>query len=162
MSLREGSKSLDRLDWMRAASMRIVQAAQDARAEDALERAPQERRPWLALNAFGYVFLPILGGIVVIAAGLKLALVHYDEPATDSTALLLAGGVALYLAGLVLFRWFLHIGPLWIRLLLTVLTFLTAIVGLRVSAIAQIGLLLAIVVVGITGESFLARRRGFS
>ena len=48
------------------------------------------------------------------------------------------------------------------RLLLTVLTFLTAIVGLRVSAIAQIGLLLAIVVVGITGESLLARRRGFS
>ena len=57
---------------------------EDARAEDALERAPQERRPWLALNAFGYVFLPILGGIVVIAAGLKLALVHYNETATGS------------------------------------------------------------------------------
>src|SRR5205807_2692307 len=57
---------------------------EDARAEDALERAPQERRPWLALNAFGYVFLPILGGIVVIAAGLKLALVHYNQPGPDS------------------------------------------------------------------------------
>src|SRR5207244_5402215 len=125
---------------------------EDARAEDALERAPQERRPWLALNAFGYVFLPILGGIVVIAAGLKLALVHYSQPATGSTALLLAGGVALYLAGLVLFRWFLHIGPLWIRLLLAVLTLLTAIVGLRVSAVAQIAVLLVIVVVGIMGN----------
>ena len=135
---------------------------EDARAEDALERAPQERRPWLALNAFGYVFLPILGGIVVIAAGLKLALVHYNETATGSTAFLLAGGVSLYLAGLVLFRWFLHIGPLWIRLVLVVLTLLTAIIGLRVSAVAQIALLLAIVVVGITGESLLARRRGFS
>src|SRR3989441_2933698 len=98
---------------------------EDARAEDALERAPRERRPWLALNAFGYVFPPILGGIVVIPAGLKLALVHYNQPATGSTAFLLAGGVALYLAGLVLFRWFLHIGPLWIRLLLVVLTLLT-------------------------------------
>src|SRR5205807_9143227 len=87
-----------------------------ARAGYALERSPQERRPWLALTAFGYVFLPILGGIVVIAAGLKLALVHYNQPATGSTAFLLAGGVALYLAGLVLFRWFLHIGPLLIRL----------------------------------------------
>ena len=135
---------------------------EDARAEDALEEAPQERRPWLALNAFGYVFLPILGGIVVIAAGLKLALVHYNQPATGSTAFLLAGGVALYIAGLVLFRWFLHIGRLLIRLILALLTLLTAIVGLRVSGVAQIALLLAIVVVGITGESLLARRRGFS
>ena len=70
--------------------------------------------------------------------------------------------MALYLAGLVLFRWFLHIGPLLIRLVLVVLTLLTAIIGLRVSAVAQIALLLAIVVVGITAESLLARRRGFS
>src|SRR5947208_17026924 len=135
---------------------------EEARAEHALEQAPQERRPWLALNAFGYVFLPILGGIVVIAAGLKLALVHYNRPATGSTAFLLAGGVALYLAGLVLFRWFLHIGPLWIRLLLTVLTVLTAIVGLRVSGVAQIALLVAVLVVGITRVSPLARPRGVS
>src|SRR5437588_6762803 len=33
MSLRERSKSQYCLDWIRAASMRIVQAAQDARAE---------------------------------------------------------------------------------------------------------------------------------
>ena len=135
---------------------------EEGRAEHALEQAPQERRPWLALNAFGYVFLPILGGIVVIAAGLKLTMVHYDEPATGSTALLLAGGVALYLVGLVLFRWLLHIGHLRIRLLLVVLTLLTAIVGLRVSAVAQIALLLAILIAGITGESRLSARRGFS
>ena len=135
---------------------------EEGRAEQALEGAPQERRPWLALNAFGYVFLPILGGIVVIAAGLKLAMVHYNEPATVSTALLLAGGVALYLAGLVLFRWFLQIGPLWTRLLLAALALLTAIVGLQVSAVAQLALLLAILIVGIMGETFLAQRRGFS
>jgi hypothetical protein len=39
MSLREGSKRQDRLDWIGVASMRIVQAAQDARAECGFDTA---------------------------------------------------------------------------------------------------------------------------
>src|ERR1700730_5710897 len=39
MALREGSKSQDRLDWIGVASMRIVQAAQDARAECGFDAA---------------------------------------------------------------------------------------------------------------------------
>ena len=76
----------------------------EERAHRAMERAPEERRPWLAVQGFGYIFLPILGGIVVVAAGMKLAVVGYDEPATLATALLLASGVAAYAFGLVLFQ----------------------------------------------------------
>ncbi len=39
MLLREGSKRLDSLDWMRVASVRIVQAAQDAWAEGGFDTA---------------------------------------------------------------------------------------------------------------------------
>src|SRR5919197_357023 len=42
---------------------------EDERAERALRAAPADRPPWLALFAFGYAFLPVLGGIVVFAAG---------------------------------------------------------------------------------------------
>src|SRR5213079_1404452 len=59
---------------------------EDDRAERALDAAPDARNPWLALFAFGYAFLPVLGGIVVLAAGIKEAVVKYDEPATAATA----------------------------------------------------------------------------
>src|SRR5260370_16030527 len=66
----------------------------EERAELAIGRAPEERRPWFAVQAFGYIFLPILRGIVVVAAGMKLAVVAYDEPAALSTALFLPSPVA--------------------------------------------------------------------
>src|SRR5919109_3856829 len=78
---------------------------EERRAEIALGGAPQERRPWLALNAFGYTFLPILGGIVLVATGVKLAVVRYAEPATVAIALFLAAGVSVYMVGLSIFRW---------------------------------------------------------
>src|SRR6202022_112573 len=65
-------------------------------AEQAMDRAPYERRAWLALFGFGYLFLLVLGGIVLVAAGMKLAVVSYDQPATLATAVFLAGGVAAY------------------------------------------------------------------
>src|SRR5207248_9138282 len=80
----------------------------EERAAQAMEQAPEERRPWLAVQAFGFIFLPILVGIVVVAAGMKLAVVAYNEPATVATALFLARCIAAYLLGVVLLRWLLH------------------------------------------------------
>jgi len=45
----------------------------DAEAERALAEAPQARRPRLAVDAFGLWHLPLLGGIVAIAAALREA-----------------------------------------------------------------------------------------
>jgi low temperature requirement protein LtrA len=130
----------------------------EERARQSMARAPEERRPWLAVQAFGYIFLPILGGIVVVAAGMKLAVVAYDEPATLSTAIFLASGVSAYALGLVLFRWLLHSGPLSVRLTIAVLALPTALLGIAVTPLAQLVALVAILVAGAVGDGALMSR----
>jgi low temperature requirement protein LtrA len=134
--------------------------ADEERAERGMERAPEERRPWLAVQAFGYIFLPILGGIVVVAAGMKLAVVGYDERAAVATALFLACGVAAYAFGLALFRWFLHSGPFSVRLAIAVLALPTALVGVAATALAQVSVLVAVLIAGTIVDSAVTNRRG--
>ena len=130
----------------------------EERAERAMKRAPEERRPWLAVQAFGYIFLPLLGGIVVVAAGMKLAVVAYDEPATLATALFLAFGVSAYALGLVLFRWLLHSGTLSIRLAIALLAVPTALIGISITPLAQVSALVAVLVAGAIVDSVVTRR----
>jgi low temperature requirement protein LtrA len=131
----------------------------EQRAEQSMEQAPEERRPWLAVQGFGYIFLPLLGGIVVVAAGMKLAVVAYDQTATPSTALFLASGVAAYAIGLVLFRWLFRSGPLAIRLAIAVLALPTALIGISITPLAQLVALVAILVAGAIVDSALMARR---
>ena len=130
---------------------------EDERAEDAMDRAPYERRAWLALNAFGYVFLLVLGGIVLVAAGMKLAVVRYDEPGTLATGLLLAGGVAAYAIGLALFRRVLHSGRLLVRLLIAILAIPTIWLGVGITPAAQISALVVILIAGIAADATTTR-----
>jgi low temperature requirement protein LtrA len=117
-------------------------------AEAALDSAPGSRKPWLALNAFGYAFVPILGGIVLVAAGLKLAVVRYDEPSTVSAAVFLAAGVAIYLAGLALFRWLIHARSLVATLVMGFLAIMTTFIGLKTTPVVQLAVLVVILVAG--------------
>jgi len=135
---------------------------EDEKAERAIEDAPDDRNPWLALYAFGYAFLPVLGGIIVLAAGVKQAIVDYDEPAATSTAWFLAAGVAVYIAGLVLFRHLLSIGPLLPRLAIAAAALVTVLVGLEVSAEAQLAALTVVVSIGIVTEPRATRSRNGS
>jgi low temperature requirement protein LtrA len=130
----------------------------EERAEAALAAAPQARTPWLALNAFGYAFIPILGGIVLVAAGLKLAVVLYGEPSTTAPAVFLAGGVAVYLVGLALFRSMIHVSPVAVRLTMAALAMVTILIGLRVTPVAQLAALVVILVAGNLVESRAASR----
>jgi low temperature requirement protein LtrA len=129
---------------------------EDERAERALDGAP--RAQWLALYAFGYAFLPVLGGIVVFAAGVKNAVGHHGEPLAAPTAWFLSAGVAGYVAGLAWFRRCLGIRPVGPRLAIAAAVLPAAVVGLAVSPEAQLGVLAAIVVAGIVTESTMARR----
>jgi low temperature requirement protein LtrA len=129
----------------------------EERARQSMERAPEERRPWLAIQAFGYIFLPLLGGIIVVAAGMKLGVVAYDQPASVSTALFLASGVSAYAVGLVLFRWLLHSGPLTVRLMLAVLALPTALIGLAITPLAQVAALAVILIGGAAADSILTK-----
>jgi low temperature requirement protein LtrA len=125
---------------------------EDERAERALLKTADDRQAWIGLQAFGYAFIPILGGIVVIAAGLKLAAVHYDQAESASAAWLLAAGVATYVFGLVLFRWVLHAGSLWVRSAIGALALSTVLVGLQFSLLLQIAALVVILVAGAVSE----------
>jgi low temperature requirement protein LtrA len=131
----------------------------EEQAEAALDKAQGVRKFWLALNAFGYAFVPILGGIVLLAAGIKLAVVRYNEPATVSAAVFLAAGVATYLAGLALFRWLIHARSVAVTLLMGFLAIMTAFIGLRTTPVAQLAALVVIVIAGIMAEYFETKRR---
>jgi low temperature requirement protein LtrA len=133
---------------------------EDERAERALDAAPADRVSWLALYGFGYGFLPVLGGIIVFAAGVKNAAIGNGEPLPASAPWLLAAGVAAYLVGLAWFRWLLDIGPAGARLLMAGVVLSTAIIGLAVSPEAQLGLLAAVMVGGVLAESAWIHHKG--
>jgi low temperature requirement protein LtrA len=66
-----------------------------------LDRLAQNR---LARDSYGVLHLLLIAGIVLVALGLKKALLHVDEPLETVPAVALCGGAALYLIGHVAFR----------------------------------------------------------
>jgi low temperature requirement protein LtrA len=116
----------------------------DVRAEHALVAAPPERRPRLALVAFGYWHLPILLGVVALAAGMKQVVGHAFERLDPGSALALAGGVTLFLCGDALFRRTLAIGRAGPRTAAAALALATVPLGVAVSSLAQLAALVAL------------------
>jgi low temperature requirement protein LtrA len=57
-----------------------------------------------AADAYSYIHLILVAGIIVFAVGAKVAVAHPDDPLSDGARLALCGGVATYLSGLVAFR----------------------------------------------------------
>src|SRR5919204_450916 len=132
---------------------------EDERAEAALGAATPARTSWLALYGFGYAFLPVLGGIIVFAAGVKDAVVRYGAPLGASTAWFLAAGVAGYIAGLAWFRRLLGTGPVGARLLLAGVALPSVAVRRAVSAGAPLAAPAPGVGAGVVTESAWQRRR---
>jgi low temperature requirement protein LtrA len=113
----------------------------DLRAERALAAVPDDRRGWVAVQAFGYCHLLMLLGVIALAAGLKDAIGHAFDPLDLAHAWLLAGGVAIFLAGDILFRRTLGIGPARHRAIAAALALATVPVGLAASAVFQLSFL---------------------
>ena len=57
-----------------------------------------------AADAYSYVHLLIVGGIILFAVGMKIAIRSGGEPLTDAARLALCGGLLAYLAGNAAFR----------------------------------------------------------
>jgi low temperature requirement protein LtrA len=114
------------------------------RSERVLVDAPVAARVRVALAGFFYSFIPILFGIVLLAAGLGHAVGHIAEPLAMGHAVLLGAGTALYLLGTAAFRLVFGIRPLGTRAAAAALAGLTPIAGAGISALAQVALLLAI------------------
>nr|MDT0661698.1 low temperature requirement protein A [Micromonospora sp. DSM 115978] len=77
-------------------------------AEQAMLSLSQVDRSRLARDAYSGLHLPMIGGLLVLAFGLKLAVSAAsgatEDPWRPAVAILLFGGVVLYLAGLVGFQ----------------------------------------------------------
>ncbi len=69
------------------------------------EAEPGKVQNELARDSYTYVHLALVAGIVLVALGLKTAIGHADEHLHAETAFALLGGTAIYLLGLVAFRY---------------------------------------------------------
>jgi len=71
-----------------------------------LSEAPEGRvRNELARDSYSYIHFLMVAGIVLVALGLKKTLAHVTDHLDWVPAFALLGGVAVYLLGLVAFRW---------------------------------------------------------
>jgi low temperature requirement protein LtrA len=127
-------------------------AGDEEGAERALAAAPMDRRLRLANNAYFYAFIPMLLGVIVIAAGVKKSIGHVGDPLAAGPALALAGGVALYLAGDVAFRRVLGIRPVGPRAAAALLAIATLPLGMLLAAGMQLVALVAVLVATIAAE----------
>ncbi len=73
-------------------------------AESRFRRARGDLRATIARDAYSYMHLPMIAGIVLIALGVKKTIGDVGEPLKTAPAVALFGGIALYYAGHVGFR----------------------------------------------------------
>jgi low temperature requirement protein LtrA len=74
-------------------------------AESRLGRARGDSRVTMARDSYSYLHLPMIAGIVLIALGVKKTIGDVGEPLKTAPAVALFGGIALYYAGHVGFRY---------------------------------------------------------
>jgi low temperature requirement protein LtrA len=102
----------------------------DQQAEHAFSSVSGGDRSRMALYAFGYAHLLMLAGVVLTAAGVKLLIEQLHEATSLATSTMLAGGIALYLLGDVVFRRIIHVSSSRLRLSIALLSLLTIPLGI--------------------------------
>ena len=107
-----------------------------------LIRAPEGKvRNELARDSYSYIHFLLVAGIILLALGLKKALGHPTDPLEDVPAFALVGGVAVYLLGLVCFR-YRHVRTLnTLRFGMALLLLALYPVALELSALAMLAVL---------------------
>jgi low temperature requirement protein LtrA len=128
----------------------------DERAEQAMLRADPAARPALALAAYFFASIPMLLGIVALAAGVKQAIVNTGSTLPAGPCVALGCGVGLFLAGSAAFRHALRIGAERYRLAAAAACLAASALGVAVSVAAEMALLTAIVAVSLAGEGRVA------
>jgi low temperature requirement protein LtrA len=126
----------------------------DDRAESAFTAAAPGRRPALALSAYFYAHIPMLLGVVAMAAGVMLTIGSAAEPHPVRQAIALSGGVALFLAGDAWFRAALRIGTPWPRLATAAFALAATALGATVAVEAQLAVLLGALVAMLAAERY--------
>jgi low temperature requirement protein LtrA len=131
----------------------------DERAEQAMTAMDPDGRAGLALATY-YAHIPILLGVVTLAAGTALTIGSPAQPHPARQAVAVAGGAALFLAGSAWFRLALRIGPVTLRLAGAAFALATAALGVAVSAEAQFAVLVAGIAAMLAAERYAGARAG--
>jgi low temperature requirement protein LtrA len=129
----------------------------DERAVHALRALPQFERAQAAVRAFGHWHLPMLLGIIAIAAVSREATAHPFSSLTWARAALLGGGVAVYVAGDIAFRAQLGIGRGRWRAAGALLSLAVIPIGVAASPFAETAVLVALLSAVITLDASDAR-----
>ena len=130
-----------------------VYFGEEERTERALATTPPDRQSLVAVDAFGVWHLPILLGIVAIAATEKEATGHVFDALDFEPALGLAAGLSIFLIGDVFFRRTLGLGRGGARLAAAALAPAAIPLGTELSAFAELAALVALLVVTLGGEA---------
>jgi low temperature requirement protein LtrA len=104
-----------------------------------LIRAPEGKvRNELARDSYSYIHFLLVAGVILLALGLKKGIGHPTEALDDVPAFALVGGVAIYLLGLVAFR-YRHIHTVnWQRFGIAMLLFALFPVATALSALVML------------------------
>ena len=134
----------------------VFGSGDDERAEQVLTWASSARRPATALSAFFYGFIPLLLGLVGLAAGVliavRLAGSSGGSGGSAGQSAVLACGAALFLGGNAAIRWHLRIGPTWLRTLAAALALATVAVGLAAGLDVQLVVVAAVLVLPLLAD----------
>jgi low temperature requirement protein LtrA len=123
-----------------------------AGAEERMRRTPAVDRPRLARDAYSYLHLPLVAGIVLFAVGARVSVEHIHRSLTPLPALALTGGVALFYAGEVAYRWSDHHQLTVDRLLAAAASLLVFPMAISVPAVVSLAVLTAIGVLRLAWE----------
>ncbi|AII07286.1 low temperature requirement protein A [Rhodococcus opacus] len=123
-----------------------------AGAEERMQRTLGVDRVRLARDAYSYLHLPLVAGIVFFALGARVSVEHIDEPLAPLAALALTGGVALFYAAEVAYRWRDHHQLTVDRLLTAAAALLVFPVAISVPAVLSLTVLTAIGVLRLAWE----------
>ncbi|MGP4056175.1 low temperature requirement protein A [Mycobacterium sp. 4D054] len=115
-----------------------------AGAEERLRRTPPSERAALARDAYSYLHLPLVAGIIFFALGARVSVEHLDKPLAPLAALALTGGLALFYVGEVAYRWRDHHQLVVDRLLTAAAYLMVFPVATEVPALVSLTLLTAI------------------
>jgi low temperature requirement protein LtrA len=106
----------------------------------------------MARDSYALLHLPMVGGIVLFALGVKKVIQHTGDPLADMPAVALCGGLALYLLAHVAFR-LRNMGSVsWTRLTATAACLALIAVAMHAPAVLTLALLLVVCVVLIAYE----------
>ncbi len=129
--------------------------------EHALAAEPAPTRARLARDAYTFLHVPLIAGVVLIALGMKKVLEYVgdssDHTLTDPLAAVplyaLFGGVILFLLGQVGFEWLTTQQLEFSRLLATIALVVLAPVAAQLAALATLGLVAVVLVAMVTFET---------